>query len=93
MATTTISYGTEVWLAELLQTGWKARVVEHRPVLHHYHLTLEDDLEEAVHEVTSPDSVGVAVTGPQGAGVFVPCSDEREALALLERVEGQAWPD
>jgi hypothetical protein len=72
MAATAISYGTKEWLAELVSAGWEASVVKRLPV----DITAEN-----------PD-VGVMVTNDEGAGVFVPCPCEHDAIELLEAALG-----
>lgn len=77
-----VSYGTKVWLADLLLAGWMGSVVEHRPIERHVHLRLVDDLEDVVQTVTQPARVGV-LCERDGSGIFIPCSDAAEARDLL----------
>lgn len=84
-----VSYGTRVWLADLIRAGWEARVVESRPVTSRYRLVLVDDLEEQVREVTRPARVGVLVER-DGSGMFVRCGSSEEARYLLEAALAEA---
>lgn len=73
MATATITYGVEVWLSELVQAGWALTVSERR----------------RLNPALTPEVGVLAVLedeGCEGSGVFIPCSDERCARSLLERV-------
>jgi hypothetical protein len=80
MASSAISYGTSVWLADLQRSGWTLAVTERIPVR-------AERLTRRT--LNSFREVGVLATGPLGAGVFVPCADEAEARRLLDRVEAE----
>jgi hypothetical protein len=71
-----VSYGTREWLAELIRSGWTATVVERR---------VPGGMGEGFVA-----GVGVMVTDENGAGVFIPCSCQHEALELLESAEEEA---
>lgn len=88
MAATAISQATREWLAELLEDGWTAEVVESRPVVHTYRLRLVDDLEEAVRERVTPGWVGVRATRGDAVLAFV-CADVAEARGLLDGAVAQ----
>jgi len=85
MVATAVSYGTSVWLGELLEAGWTARVGERRQV-GRYRLTLADDLEQVCREVAAPPQHGVVAEDGRGSRVFVPCVSHDAAVALLEDV-------
>lgn len=88
-----ISYGTEIWLAELAQAGWTLTVSERRTPIRS--MPAQDDEFEPMTLLMPVVRTGVLATrledGREGSGVFVPCSDAAEAFRLLERVEAEAF--
>lgn len=91
VAALAVSFGTRVWLADLLRAGWEASVSEHRPV-RQYRLRLADDLEDVVREVAGARRVGVLAVrdGEDGSGVFIPCPDAEAARELLKAALAEA---
>ena len=86
---TAITYGVEVWLADLAANGWTLTVSERRSMRPTTLRCVEDDFEPMT--LLAPAvRVGVLAAnladGREGSGVFVPCRDEEAAHALLERV-------
>ena len=84
MATITISYGTRQWLAELLQAGWEASIVERRDVRADSPVLLAEHLAELNRVKVQPAmEVGVLVTDGH-SGSFIPCATKAEAVELLK---------
>lgn len=74
-----VTFGTRVWIADLIRAGWTASVSEHRPV------GREKRSRYVVREVvTGPARVGVLLRDASGEALFVPTVDEAAARELLE---------
>lgn len=92
MPATAVTYGTEIWLAALVEAGWTLTVSEsRRPEQRVVLRQVEDDFEPMELLAPARVSVGVLAVNDQGDGAFVPCASEVEARSLLERVLAEAW--
>lgn len=89
MGATVISSATRAWLAELLEEGWTAEVIQSRPIVHRYRIRLVDDLEDAVRERVTPARVGVHARRGEST-LFFPCADVDEARSLLDGAAAEA---
>lgn len=86
MADAAISYGTQVWLADLKRSGWHLTVSEQRLPAKTTLRLLEDEFEPLT--LLAPIvRIGVLALDGQGDGVFVPCDSKESAWRLLERVD------
>ncbi len=89
MSALAISFGTEAWLAALVEAGYELTVSENRAPAHRITLQVcEDD----PLELEAPERVSVGVLARKDeVGAFVPCASESEARNLVERVLAEAW--